>query len=477
LNQDANINFLKEIKDGVAHSLAIASGRMAIPLYLLFWVADWIYAPQMVWWFLALRLSVIPVSFFAVRFVRKTENLVTAQIGALCLTTWYGLTITGMLVLTDGPAAAYYAGLNLIGTGSVAFIPWRPMFVPWALASVYGGFITYAFLAILQQTSDVRQVLVNLFFVSGTAIIAVLIRYFDNRIRLREFTTRQELAIELQSRSRKVEEMTKSSLKFRELSRQFSPQIVHAIQQGQIALDASVHRAKICSIFIDVVGSTERITRIDHNDFNAVISRFLVDTMHVLMKYDLTFDKFLGDGILAFSNDPLPYPDYVERTLMAAMEIRERIRSSQDFYVDRWLQEFKVRIGVSSGFANVGFYGDNKIIKNYTAIGSNVNLACRLCSEAETDSIVVSNDVKQVVEASGMFMFTAVPPRTYKGFEQDLIKAFVIERDTAKGSAVESGTQICTSCGSSMQIDVDAKGFYVFRCRECAVSGNLDLAA
>src|SRR5690606_16230039 len=147
------------------------------------------------------------------------------------------------------------------------------------------------------------------------------------------------------------------------LSSQFSPQVVEAIKNKKINVSSGVRRAKICAMFIDIVNSTERVTRVDKEKVHNVISQFMDDTIKILLKYDLTIDKFLGDGVLAFSNDPVSYPDFIERTVNAAFEVREKIKDRAEFYENNWLSEFQVKTGIAVGYANVGFYGSERYFR------------------------------------------------------------------------------------------------------------------
>src|SRR5690606_42015484 len=112
-------------------------------------------------------------------------------------------------------------------------------------------------------------------------------------------------------------------------------------------------------------------------------------------------DTFLVDRVLAISNAPLEQKDFVKRTVDAALEIRSRIISNKDKYIELWMNELQIRIGIDVGFANVGFYGSEEYFKSYTSIGRVINLASRLCSNAEPNQILVSLDVFKEVKPEG----------------------------------------------------------------------------
>ncbi|MBI1862456.1 MAG: adenylate/guanylate cyclase domain-containing protein, partial [Deltaproteobacteria bacterium] len=181
--------------------------------------------------------------------------------------------------------------------------------------------------------------LVSLFFISSTLIISLVIRRYQDNLRLSELKNRLALEKEVLGRDQVIKVKTQEAINLASLSMQFSPQVVRAIRTGEKKLEGGTQRAQICVIFIDIVGSTERVTRIDKDDVNKVISMFMDDTIRTLLKYDITIDKFLGDGVLAFSNNPIAHPDYIERVLRAALEIRVNITEHKDEYLDYWKRQ------------------------------------------------------------------------------------------------------------------------------------------
>jgi hypothetical protein len=86
-------------------------------------------------------------------------------------------------------------------------------------------------------------------------------------------------------------------------------------------------------------------------------------------------------------------------------------------------QPFRVRMGINTGFCNVGNFGSVDRM-DYTAIGVEVNLASRLQSIAESGHIVISYEtyvlVRDIVAAR------AIPPISVKGISRTVIP-YVVE--------------------------------------------------
>lgn len=448
--------------------LSVVSHQMALPLYFVFWICDMIYVPDLKWQFLALRSVILPVVFFVPKALARTSSLPGVQILAMTFSFMTALPISIMACWSAGGASPYYAGLNLVAIGTLSFLPWSTGYFIGTVAAIY---IPYYFLAVysIHDLDSLRPVLVNSFFVIGTVTISVLIRYFSEKLRQKETASRLQLELEIENRNRIILEKTAEAVKLATLSSQFSPQVVEAIRSGEIDVASTIHRANICAIFIDIVNSTERVVRLDKDKVYKAISMFMEDTIKTLLKYDITVDKFLGDGILAFSNDPVRYDDYLERALQAAIEVREKIKSRRESYLSCWMNTLEIRVGIATGFANVGFYGHEKYYyRSYTAIGPVINLASRLCSIAEPNQIVLSEDVRDGIgDGNSRYSFKFLGNKSLKGFETDLIRAFEAN-PTGMESLTSQDELDCPSCKKgTLFLANDEAGIYVLRCRSC----------
>ncbi len=172
---------LKEIRT----VLNIITNSMAIPLYLIFWVADLIYIPDRKWEFLLLRMTIIPICLVT-RYESKKE-LTSYQAQILCVT-FVGLValpINIMIFLIPEVGTGYYAGLNLVAIGGLSFIPFSLNFFLAATFTIYFPYYSIA-LGKSQGMHDLLEVLLNSFFIVGAIIICFVIRLNHERFRLRD---------------------------------------------------------------------------------------------------------------------------------------------------------------------------------------------------------------------------------------------------------------------------------------------------
>lgn len=453
-----------EVGEEIRSVMAIIANWMAIPLFLAFWLADIFYVPDLKWPFLGLRLTIIPVCLLAKRTINKEQNPYRMQLLAAMYVGFVALPINIMIALIPDVTTGYYAGLNLVALGGLSFIPFvTPFFLGTALAIYLPYYAVVLFR--MESSADLLGVLLNSFFIVGSLVICFLIRYFHEQLRLREITSRLALNEEVINRDNIIRAKTEEAVRLNTLSTQFSPQVVQAIRDGRVDIEKGVKRAQICAIFVDIVGSTERVVRLDQAKVDLVLARFMDTVITIFLKYDITIDKFQGDGILAFANDPIKYGDYIQRTCLAALEVLGALTQDREFYLLHWKKEMQIRIGISAGYANVGFYGNKKFFRSYTAIGAPLPFASRLTNLAEPNQILVDSDIAQTLLQDG-FGLRNIGERIIKGFEGD--QHLVFELCHSPVTKIEADSQVCPHCADSvLYLDTNTQGLFVMKCRFC----------
>jgi class 3 adenylate cyclase len=388
---------------------------------------------------------------------RQTEVLATAH--AIVAS---GI-ITFMIFSAGGVLSPYYAGLNLVGIIALCFFTFSLLYFCITAAAIY---LPYLIIGIptIRNNQETHTLILNTFFISGTIIVCGLIRYAKEKNRISIIQSRLALQNEIENRETIIRIKSEEAVKLSVLNRQFSPQVVESIRNGNIDINSQSSRAKICSIFVDIVNSTERVTKIDKEKVQKVISKFLDDSIKIFLKYDLTIDKFLGDGLLAFCNAPLQRDNYVQRVINAALEVKIKIEQDQDFYEKYWQREFKIRIGISLGFANIGFYGSKKYFQTYTAIGPVVNLASRLCASAEPGQIIIDYDIYEIIQ--NHYLTNYVGKKALKGFEEDVFHLYEVISNN-EVSQINPSISECPKCGGIVSLEINNDGHFIFMCKIC----------
>ena len=158
-------------------------------------------------------------------------------------------------------------------------------------------------------------------------------------------------------------------------------------------------RKRLTVFFSDLVGFSQLSEEMEPNDLAHILDSYLSAMADVADNYGATVDKFIGDGIMIFFGDPKTKgaKEDAEACVAMAVEMRRRMNLLQI----QWRQEgidrsLAVRMGINSGFCTVGNFGSHDRM-NYTALGTEVNLASRLETAAEPGEILVSSSTYLLV--------------------------------------------------------------------------------
>jgi class 3 adenylate cyclase len=128
-----------------------------------------------------------------------------------------------------------------------------------------------------------------------------------------------------------------------------------------------------------------------------VLREYHVAMGRLIVEHEGTLERFTGDGMMIFFNDPVPVPDGPERAVRMAVAMRERV----DELLVKWHKrgyELDLGIGIAQGYATIGAIGFEGRM-DYGAIGTVTNMAARLCGEAKPRQILVSQRVMGAVDA------------------------------------------------------------------------------
>jgi class 3 adenylate cyclase len=181
------------------------------------------------------------------------------------------------------------------------------------------------------------------------------------------------------------------------LKRFFSPQLAELIVDGGAEDPLATHRREVTVVFLDLRGFTAFAETAEPEEVMGVLREYHAAMGALILAHEGTLERFAGDGMMVFFNDPVPVPDAPERAVRMALAMRDRARELGA----RWRKrghELDIGIGIAQGFATIGAIGFEGRL-DYGAIGTVTNLAARLCSAAKTGQILVSQRLLGAVEA------------------------------------------------------------------------------
>ncbi len=207
-----------------------------------------------------------------------------------------------------------------------------------------------------------------------------------------------------------------------QLKRFFSPPVADAIVTAGEKSILVPHRREICYVFLDLRGFTAFTDSAEPEEVESVLSEYHGTMGPLITKAGGTLDRFAGDGILIFFNDPLPVPEPGKNAAAMALEMQRQFAPLRE----RWRKlgyDLDFGIGIAKGFATLGAFGFEGRW-DYSAIGSVVNLAARLCAEAHHGQILIDRRMRAALPDN--WEATAVGPLSLKGFAQP-VAAFVLQ--------------------------------------------------
>ena len=232
------------------------------------------------------------------------------------------------------------------------------------------------------------------------------------RLRDQEARQARELAEWNRTLERRVAEQVEQMERLGRLKRFFSPQLAELIVSGGAADPLKSHRVEVTVVFLDLRGFTAFAETADPEEVMGVLRDYHAEMGRLILEHEGTLERFTGDGMMVFFNDPVPVPDAAERSIRMARAMRERVQQLDVGWRKRGY-DLGVGIGIAQGYATIGAIGFEGRW-DYGAIGTVTNLAARLCGEAKATEILVSQRVAGAVE--DRVPLEPLGPLTLKGF-------------------------------------------------------------
>ena len=186
-------------------------------------------------------------------------------------------------------------------------------------------------------------------------------------------------------------------------------------------------RRQLTVMFADLVGSTARAASMDAEDYQAVVAAYHACVADIVDRHGGLVSQFLGDGVLAYFGYPKAREDDAARSLHAALAIIAEVAS-----VPARGPPLQTRVGLATGTVVVGPVFGRSIEREHGAVGETPNLAARLQSMAEPQSIVVDQRTRRL--AGPEFQFVDLGTHTLKGFPRPVRAYNVRRRDDAAGT-------------------------------------------
>jgi len=212
----------------------------------------------------------------------------------------------------------------------------------------------------------------------------------------------------------RVEEQVAQLERLGRLKRFFSPQLAELIVAGGAEDPLKTHRQEVTVVFLDLRGFTAFAETSEPEEVMGVLREYHAEMGKLILAHEGTLERFTGDGMMIFFNDPVPTPNPAERAIRMALAMRDRVAE----LIVKWRKrgyELDFGVGIAQGYATIGAIGFEGRW-DYGAIGTVTNLAARLCGEAKPGQILIPQRLLGTVEE--LIEVEPVGEVTLKGFHR-----------------------------------------------------------
>jgi adenylate cyclase len=212
----------------------------------------------------------------------------------------------------------------------------------------------------------------------------------------------------------RVDEQVAQIERLGRLKRFFSPQLAELIVAGGTEDPLKTHRREVTVVFLDLRGFTAFAESSEPEEVMGVLREYHGEMGKLVLEHEGTLERFTGDGMMIFFNDPVPVPNPAERAIRMALAMRDLVGE----LTVKWRKqgyELDFGVGIAQGYATIGGIGFEGRW-DYGAIGTVTNLASRLCGEAKPGQILIPQRLMGTVE--GLVNVEPVGELTLKGFHR-----------------------------------------------------------
>ena len=194
------------------------------------------------------------------------------------------------------------------------------------------------------------------------------------------------------------------------LRRFLSPQVADVVLNSGDEELLKPHRRKVAVLFCDLRGFTAFANTAEPEEIVDALDGYFRIVGCILEQHEAIVGSFAGDGIMAYLNDPVPCDDPAGTAVAMSIELRDKLSEFSTTWSGRG-HDLGYGVGIAYGYATMAIIGF-EARSDYTPLGSVVNLASRLCSEASSGEVLIDARANDAIDAR---YETQVRPVSLKG--------------------------------------------------------------
>jgi adenylate cyclase len=196
-----------------------------------------------------------------------------------------------------------------------------------------------------------------------------------------------------------------------------SPHLMEKIKNNPDMLKLGGERKRISVLFSDIAGFTSFTDKADPEEVQSVLEEYFNEMTTIVFNNKGIVDKYMGDGIMAFFENPENGVTSAQYAVKTAVEMQNKANELDGKYKKQNRFPFAVYVGIATGYAKVGNIGPPEKV-DYTVIGSVVNKASRLDGPGEPGDILMDEDTYFFVKND--YEIESFGSHELKGFDESV---------------------------------------------------------
>ena len=239
---------------------------------------------------------------------------------------------------------------------------------------------------------------------------------FEHRIRISSGDELEQLANRFNTMAEELAASKDKTERINRLKRFLAPQVAELLEHTENEGMLNGQRREIVAIFGDLRGFTAFSSHSEPEMIMRVLGEYYEALGAVITQHEATLTGFAGDGLMVLVNAPVECENPALRGIRLAVDMQKAVQS----LIVHWRAEghaIGFGVGAAMGLATVGTVGYEGRT-DYTAIGSVVNLASRLCGSASDAQILVGSSLAEAVMSE--IKLDNLGARSIKGYDHQL---------------------------------------------------------
>ena len=212
--------------------------------------------------------------------------------------------------------------------------------------------------------------------------------------------------------SQLIERVRREAVVLSNFQRYFAPDLARQIAGEQGAVQLGGAKRRVVILFSDIRSFTSLSEKMSPDEIASLLTDYFTEMVDVVFEHGGTLDKFMGDAMMALWGAPLTRADDPDQATRAAVAMQRRLLRLNAEWQRQGRPALAAGIGVNVGDVFAGNIGSDRRLE-YTVIGDAVNIASRLCAEAEPGEILIAEPLH--IALASPPPVTALAPLVLKG--------------------------------------------------------------